>query len=142
MGRAGVWQVEPAPIIGAPWALRQEAWCRPARRWATVTPFVFDRFPDDLYGEEAEEIVRTACARVISMPDGQPCRPTHITLLPVSAHIGVPASHAFPRAPARPGKPSRCQLHVILDFEHRVHGPFAIGAGRYYGYGLCRAINH
>ena len=140
MGRAGAWTVEPAPTIDAPFALRPETWTQAAKRWATVTPFVFDRYPRDLQSEEAEEIVRTACGRILSTADGQPLRPEHVTLVAVSPHYGVPIARSFPSASTRPGKPKRCHFHVILHFAEKVRGPLVIGAGRYYGYGLCRPL--
>ncbi len=39
-------------------ALRPETWTTPHNVWSTVTPFVFDRYPKDPFGPEAEQIVR------------------------------------------------------------------------------------
>jgi CRISPR-associated protein Csb2 len=111
-------------------SLETETWTRPHTIWSSVTPFVFDRFPKDPFGEEAEEVVRTAFGRV-----GLP-KPSEIDLHYNPWHSGVPKAAHFPAAPARPGKPQRYHCHVRVRFEERVAGPVAVGAGRYYGYGF------
>ena len=102
--------------------------------WSTVTPFVFDRYPQDPYGEEAEQIVRDAFARIGLLS------PRSIDLHYNPWQIGVPRAAAFPPAPARPGKPQRYHCHVRILFDRQVAGPIIAGAGRYYGYGLFRPI--
>ena len=134
VGQLGEWLLEPATEETLAWTLRASSWMGPAQHWATVTPFVFDRFPDDPYGEEAERVVAAACERIGLT------RPAAVTLTQISPHFGVPPSFAFPAAPARPGKPQRFHLHVILSFPGPVQGPLVIGAGRYYGYGVCRPM--
>jgi CRISPR-associated protein Csb2 len=134
MAAAGVWEIAPTSSETLQYNLRPDAWTKPSRHWATITPFVFDRFPKDRYGQEAEEIVRQACERI-----GLP-RPASFGVLPVSPHIGVPLAAHFAPAPDRPGKPRRLHQHVILTFDEPVAGPIALGAGRYYGYGFCRPI--
>lgn len=133
MGRAGAWELEPVTGETALFNLRPETWTRASRGWASVTPYVFDRYPKDPSGEEAEEIVRESCLRA-----GLPA-PVKIGLGPVSPLAGTPHAAQFPPAPARPGKPRRYHTHVLLRFEEPVAGPVALGAGRYYGYGLFRA---
>ena len=49
------------------------------------------------------------------------------------------ADHAFPRLNRKDGSDRR-HTHAILVFEEPVRGPILIGAGRYRGYGLCRAL--
>jgi len=111
-------------------SLEGETWTRPHTVWSTVTPFVFDRFPKDPFGEEAEEVVRVAFGRV-----GLPA-PCEIDLHYNPWHLGVPKAALFPPAPARAGKPQRYHCHVRVRFEEPVAGPVAVGAGRYYGYGF------
>jgi CRISPR-associated protein Csb2 len=132
MGRAGTWEVEPVTGETAVFNLRPETWTKASRRWASVTPYVFDRFPKGREGEEAERIVRESCLRA-----GLPM-PAEISLGPVSPLTGTPHAAHFPPAPARPGKPRRYHIHVVLHFETPVKGPVALGAGRFYGYGLFR----
>ena len=139
--------VEPIEKLTMPWgwwdvsitdaeemrrALRHGTWAKASRIWSTVTPFVFDRYPKDAYGAEAEKTVREAFERV-GFP--QPCE---VDLHYNAWHLGVPRASAFPAAAARPGKPQRYHCHVRVRFEKAVAGPVIAGAGRYYGYGLLR----
>lgn len=115
-------------------ALLPGTWVDPNRLWSTVTPFVFDRYPKEPYGEEAKGIVRGAMAR-IGLPE-----PCEVDLHYNAWHIGVPKASAFPPAAARPGRPQRFHCHVWARFERRIAGPVIAGAGRYYGYGLFRPL--
>ncbi len=135
MGESGQWEVEIAGADEARRALRASTWMKPARQWATVTPFVFDRYPSDPYGEEACEFVKLACRRC-GLPE-----PSGVAIVPVSPHLGVPHSKRFPPIGGSKGRPARFHHHVIVTFERSVAGPVLIGAGRYQGYGLCRAID-
>jgi CRISPR-associated protein Csb2 len=132
MGFGGLWEVEIADSDEDRTALQEETWCGPAEWWSTVTPFVFDRFPKDPYGEEAEALVRTAIVR-IGLPE-----PVKVALHYNPWHPGVPKAKAFPPPAARPGKPQRYHTHALIRFTEPVEGPIAAGAGRFYGYGLFR----
>lgn len=110
--------------------LRPETWTRPHTVWSTVTPFVFDRYPKNPYGQEAEQVVREALVRV-----GLPA-PCELDLHYNPWLVGVPKASSFPPAPARPGKPQRYHCHVWARFDRAIAGPVIAGAGRYYGYGL------
>jgi len=114
--------------------LRPETWTRPYAVWSTVTPFVFDRYPKDPFGSEAEQVVRQAFVR-----SGFP-EPVEIDLHYNPWHSGVPKASVFPPVPARPGKPLRYHCHVRARFDRVIKGPVVAGAGRYYGYGLFRAL--
>ena len=114
--------------------LLPNTWTHPHDVWSTVTPFVFDRYPKDPYGEEAERIVREAFARV-GLPE-----PREVDLHYNPWHIGVPKASAFPAATARPGKPQRYHCHVRARWAGPILGPVVAGAGRYYGYGLFRPL--
>ncbi len=128
----GRWEVELADAEERRKALREKTWTATSKLWSTVTPFVFDRFPKDPYGSEAEGVVRDAFER-----SGLPA-PVAIDLHYNPWHTGVPKASVFPPAPARPGKPQRYHCHVRVEFDRRVAGPMIAGAGRYYGYGLFR----
>ncbi|HLH38657.1 MAG TPA: type I-U CRISPR-associated protein Csb2 [Bryobacteraceae bacterium] len=130
----GSWNVEIADAEEERRTLLPETWTRSGILWSTVTPFVFDRYPKDLYGAEAEETVRQAFAR-FGLPE-----PCEIDLHYNPWHFGVPKAPAFPPAPACPGKPQRYHCHVRARFERPVAGPVIAGAGRFYGYGLFRAL--
>ena len=112
--------------------LQPETWKRPHKTWSTVTPFVFDRFPDKPYGADAEDVVRLAFVRV-----GYP-EPAVVELHYNPWLIGVPKASHFRAAPARKGRPQRCHCHVRVTFSKPVIGPMVAGAGRFYGYGLFR----
>jgi CRISPR-associated protein Csb2 len=130
----GAWRVSLTDAEETRRALQPRTWTSPHYVWSTVTPFVFDRYPQDPYGEEAEGVVRAAMVRV-GLPE-----PSEIDLHYNPWHLGVPKASAFAAAPARPGKPRRYHCHVRVRFEERVAGPLIAGAGRYYGYGLFRAL--
>lgn len=139
LGRLGRWALE-ADDRGKS-NLRPDAWTsapRGATRWATVTPIVFDQHPKAKdrveYEREAVAIVRQSCERI-----GLPEPPREVILTPVSAHLGAPASHEFPRIRRKDGSERR-HRHAILIFDEPVRGPIAIGAGRYRGYGFCRPL--
>jgi CRISPR-associated protein Csb2 len=127
------WLLEMEDRDSPPVALRSETWTRPDRRWATVTPIVFDRHPKGRDREiQAEQMVAEACQRI-----GLP-RPVDVVLSQVSLHLGVPHSRAFPAMPRKSGEGRRQHLHAVLTFAEPVSGPIILGAGRYRGYGTCR----
>jgi CRISPR-associated protein Csb2 len=140
LGDLGEWGLVREPSDRPPWNLRPEAWtAHPfgATRWSTVTPVAFDRHPKEkdraAYQREAAEMIAGACAAV-----GLP-RPREVVVTHVSAHLGVPPAHVFPKLRRKDGGDRR-HAHAILVFEEPVRGPVLIGAGRYRGYGVCRPI--
>ena len=66
--------------------------------------------------------------------------PREIIVTQVSAHLGVPPAHEFPRVHRKDGSLRR-HAHAIIVFDEPVCGPMLLGAGRYRGYGLCRPID-
>jgi CRISPR-associated protein Csb2 len=130
----GSWDISVSDAEEEKRALRPETWSGKCKLWSTVTPFVFDRYPKDPFGEEAEQTVREAMKRV-GLPE-----PRELDLHYNPWHLGVPKASAFPPALARPGKPQRYHCHVRVRFDQEVAGPLVAGAGRYYGYGLFRAL--
>jgi CRISPR-associated protein Csb2 len=130
----GEWTVKLADAEERRWTLLAETWMGKGLVWATVTPFVFDRYPKDPYGDAAEQVVRDAFIR-----SGFPA-PIEVDLHYNPWLTGVPKASAFPPAQARPGKPQRYHCHVRARFERAVEGPVLAGAGRFYGYGLFRQI--
>ena len=116
-------------------ALRSRVWTRPARRWATVTPIVFDRHPKGRDREaQAEEMVAEACERI-----GLP-RPVDVILSAVSLHRGVPPSRSFPGIRRKSDNGRLQHQHAVVTFAEPAGGPIVLGAGRYRGYGLCRPV--
>jgi predicted nuclease of restriction endonuclease-like (RecB) superfamily len=138
LGRLGAWNIVPQTTTTH--NLRPQVWnAQPdgATHWSTVTPVAFDRHPKaDSRGEhqrEAAAMIATACTRV-GLPE-----PREVIVTQISAHLGVPPSFAFPRL-RRKDNSERRHTHAILEFDRPVCGPILIGAGRYRGYGVCRAI--
>jgi CRISPR-associated protein Csb2 len=110
------------------------AYTRPSRRWATITPMVFDQFPKERPGRNAAAIVARACRR-IGLPE-----PIEVDVCHVSRCLGVPISPEFKIVP-KPGVPTRPYAHVSLRFDRSVSGPVLLGAGRYQGLGVFRAVD-
>jgi CRISPR-associated protein Csb2 len=124
-----------------PWTLGPETWtAHPggATHWATVTPIALNRHPKAKdrakYQREVAQVVGDACVAV-----GLP-RPRDVIVTPVSAHLGAPPAFEFPRLRRKDGSERR-HAHAILVFDEAVVGPVPIGAGRYRGYGVCRAMD-
>jgi CRISPR-associated protein Csb2 len=130
----------------------REYWCRPARRWLSVTPIALDRFPGNLRSSqprardraEAEAAASAARACVFA---GLADLPGHVqvSIRLDSPLTGVPASPGGRRGPGRrqypgyqmgSGTPRAC-VHAEIEFAEPVQGPVLVGAGRYFGYGLC-----
>jgi CRISPR-associated protein Csb2 len=132
---------------------RREYWCRPARRWLTVTPIALDRFPGNLHSREpvardrAEAEARAAIARACVFA-GLADDPDEVmvTVRLDSPLIGLPDSPSRMRTPGRRVYPiyktggvrvPRACVHAVIEFPEAVRGPVLVGAGRYLGYGLC-----
>jgi CRISPR-associated protein Csb2 len=130
----GVWAVAPPTAEEARVHLLPETWTTPSRTWASVTPFVFDRYPNDPFCTEAQEAVTVSFERA-----GLP-RPLSVSLMKSSPLTGVPPSPAFPPARSRAGKPQRFHMHALVTFAEPVRGPVVAGAGRFYGYGFFRPV--
>ncbi len=139
LGRLGRWRVDADDPDAMPVNLQPWTWTggrSGSRRWGSVTPVAFDRHPkgkEEAYHAAAVTMVRDACIN-IGLPE-----PSDVWISPVSVHWGAPAAHEFPHMRRKDGSERR-HLHVQLLFEEPVHGPVALGAGRYRGYGLLRPI--
>jgi len=144
LGRAGELLLERVVEVEPRATLRASTWCRPARRWASVTPVALDRNPGMLSAgdpevvaravEAAREIVRRACERI-----GLP-RPVAVELPRDGLWVGSPPARAFMPFPIKSGAVRRVCVHVELVFDRPVRGPLLIGAGRYQGLGLLRPL--
>lgn len=140
LGPLGVWKLVPVIESSPPWNLRPQTWTahpEGATHWSTVTPIAFDRHPKAKgkaeYQRQAAGIIARACERV-GLPE-----PREVIITPVSAHLGVPPGHAFPRLKRKDGS-DRQHSHAILVFDELVCGPVLVGAGRFRGYGVCRPM--
>jgi CRISPR-associated protein Csb2 len=141
LGRLGAWRIDGVPAVEPPWNLRSAVWtAHPggATHWSTVTPIAFDRHPKEADRSSCQSqvagMIAQACVR-IGLPE-----PRDVIVTSVSAHLGVPAAHAFPRLERKDGSRRR-HAHAILVFDERVCGPILLGAGRYRGYGVCRPLH-
>ncbi len=108
-------------------------WSGPSRTWTSVTPVLYDRFPKPRPGHTAEDIISASCARI-----GLP-KPVSIVSGKYSPVPGVPPVDEF-RLQRKPEEQSRRADHMTLEFPEPVRGPVLIGAGRYFGLGLCRPL--
>ncbi len=130
----------------------RDYWCRPARRWMTVTPIALDRFPGNLRGRqpgareraEAEAAASIARACVFAGLAKEPGE-VRVTIRLDAPLTGTPASPSgrcrpgsrqFPGYQTGRGTPRAC-VHAEIEFAEPVRGPVLVGAGRYLGYGLC-----
>jgi CRISPR-associated protein Csb2 len=130
----------------------RDYWCRPARRWLTVTPIALDRFPGNLRSLKPEtrdraeaEAAATVARACVNAGLANHAGDVSVTIRLDSTLTGIPASPAGSRTPGRhqfpgyqtgSGVPRAC-VHAELVFREPVRGPVLVGAGRYLGYGLC-----
>lgn len=130
--------------VSAKVALDPMRWCGASRRFITATPIALDKNPGNLRSNqggtahkaamEAQQSINDACLRVVGV------RPVSVEvsiapLLPGAQHV----RHFLPW-PGRPGRTPRVRVHADIRFEERVCGPLLLGAGRYFGLGLCLPV--
>ena len=148
------WQVEPTSPADRIRALQPDRYRSRSRFWGTITPMVFGHFLRKLDEPRTHKIIADGCL-AIGLPS-----PTSVFVSPTSYVSGVPQSYQFPSLSAR-GKPVwvryrnrrftipkqtpdgqavRMRYHVAVEFEEPVDGPVILGAGRYYGMGLCVSL--
>lgn len=116
-------------------------WSCASRTFVTATPIALDRNPGNLRdnrqgaawkaAQEAETIVADACERVV----GKRPEEVEISLAPLVP--GAQPVSAFLPWPRQPGRLRRVLVHAAVRFDERVGGPLLLGAGRYFGLGLC-----
>jgi CRISPR-associated protein Csb2 len=129
-------------------------WCRESRSWATVTPIALDRFPGKLRSAvtttreraevEAADSIARACVfgGLAERPDQ-----VRVSIRLDAPLVGLPASplgkqtgsRHYPSYHTGSGTPRAC-VHAEIEFDEPVQGPVLIGAGRYFGYGLCLPV--
>ncbi|MEQ9400876.1 MAG: type I-U CRISPR-associated protein Csb2 [Longimicrobiales bacterium] len=118
-----------------------ERWTAPSRRWTTVTPIALGRNPGNLMSRDvdtaadararAEATVAEACSHL-----GLP-RPRAVIVHRRSLPDGAPAAKRFMPYPDNGGGPRRVCVHAEVVFDNPVRGPVILGAGRFFGLGLC-----
>lgn len=145
-----------APLTSRRKTTTREYWCRPARRWLTVTPIALDRFPGNLRSTQPEtrdRAVAEAAAGIVQacVNAGLAAGPPDVRRVSVRLDaplVGIPASPVgrtrpgqrhFPGYRVGQGTPRAC-VHAEIEFAEPVKGPVLIGAGRFLGYGLCLPV--
>ncbi len=130
--------------VSAKAALDPTRWCRASTRFITATPIALDRNPGNLRSNqdgtarraalEAQQNISDACVRVVG---ARPCsvEVSLAPLLPGAQHV-----RDFLPWPGRPGRTPRVRVHADIHFETPVRGPLLLGAGRYFGLGLCLPV--
>jgi CRISPR-associated protein Csb2 len=144
LGRAGTWDIAVDESRVAR-GLRPERYCRPSRRFATVTPIALDRHPKGDLAERSEDaryLVALACTR-IGLPKPEPAA---IALSKHAGPRGAISARPPGGAPAwvtwtRPGAlAGKALVHAVIEFACPVEGPVVLGAGRFHGLGLCLPV--
>lgn len=127
--------------LSAKVSLRPGTWFRPARRFITATPIALDRNPGKLRANwqgtgrkawiEAQRSIAVACERI--------CLPRPISVEISSAPLlpGAQPAYSFSPWPGLLGRANRVLVHADIHFAEPVRGPVLLGAGRYFGLGLC-----
>jgi CRISPR-associated protein Csb2 len=115
-----------------------------ARIWASCTPIVLDRHLKERTNEAREQeigrLLRQGC-RNIGLPE-----PAEVAAGRHSALEGSPSAYPSGRAPpwmrwrVPESLGSRQLTHAVIEFAETVRGPVVLGAGRFAGLGLFRAL--
>ncbi len=166
LGRLGVWVLRKRAWDDTRLTLQTETWTafpQGAKRWASVTPVVLDRFPKanrlterTAWEYEVGSILFDAC-RYAGLPEpveidfgttawtpGAPRafakeRPVRGASPPVPAQARL--GDGFPPYLVKGAHAPKPQLHVFLRFAEPVIGPVLLGAGRFLGYGLFKPLD-
>lgn len=125
-------------------SLSPEFWCRASRRFITATPIALDKNPGNLRSNKegtahraarnAQQSIGEACQRVVGV------RPVSVEVSLAPLLAGAQHVREFAPWPGRPGRTPRVRLHADIGFAERVVGPLLLGAGRYFGLGLCMPV--
>lgn len=125
--------------------LSSARWCRPSRRFITVTPIALDRHPGNLRSNsggsayraarEAESSIADACERI-----GLP-RPAEVSISLAPLIPGAENVDRFAPWPRQKDRVRRARVHAYIAFAEKVRGPVLIGAGRHFGLGLCLPVS-
>jgi CRISPR-associated protein Csb2 len=130
--------------LSAKVALDPARWCGVSSRFLTATPIALDKNPGNLRSNRngtaskaaqlAQRIISDACLRVVGT------RPASVEvslapLLPGAQHV-----RDFLPWPSRPSRMQRVRVHADIRFQEPVRGPLLLGAGRYFGLGLCLPV--
>jgi CRISPR-associated protein Csb2 len=130
--------------LSAKVSLRPGTWCRPARHFVTATPIALDKNPGNLRSNqqgtahkasvEAQRAIADACER-IGLPPPNSVEVSFAPLLPGAQHV-----RSFRPWPGLLGRTPRVRVHADIRFAEPVRGPVLLGAGRFFGLGLCLPV--
>jgi CRISPR-associated protein Csb2 len=139
LGPAGLWRLRLAQGSELK-SLDPARYCARSALWSSATPIALDRHTKRQGAarlEEAAEITAESCIRL-----GLP-RPARVRVHKHAAIAGAPSAWPPGGAPAWTGwaRPKtlahRLLFHATIEFSEPVRGPVIIGAGRFFGLGLC-----
>lgn len=130
--------------VSAKRSLSPDLWCRTSTRFVTATPIALDKNPGNLRSNldgtsrkaalEAQRSISDACLRVVGV------RPVSVEVSLAPLLSGAQHVRDFRPWPGRPGRTRRVRVHADICFSEPVRGPLLIGAGRYFGLGLCLPV--
>lgn len=125
-------------------SLDPERWCRASTRFLTATPIALDKNPGNLRSNldgtarkaalEAQNSISDACVRIVGV------RPTSVEVSLGPLLQGTQHVRDFLPWPGRPGRTPRVRVHADIYFDRPIRGPLLLGAGRYFGLGLCLPV--
>lgn len=118
-------QYQLEPVSRPRRALMPPTWTDESRVWTTVTPVTLSRWPKKRHS--VEDLVRLA------IDHSQLPQPQRIILSGASKLRGGLGKHLS-------DYPPRYRVHATFEWEEPVAGPIIVGANRYQGLGLCKAI--
>jgi len=135
LGKSGVIilkRLKPVDEERIPFGLRPSTYAAKSDIWATVTPIIFGKHPKKSSigpGKDGGKVFKEMCAKA-GLPE-----PVEVRLGKVSIFQGAPTA---PDVQVPEKMSGRLRAHALIKFKEIVEGPVIIGAGRYYGFGLCK----
>ncbi|WP_336248941.1 type I-U CRISPR-associated protein Csb2 [Stomatohabitans albus] len=119
--------------------LQLDTWRKPSSIWVTTTPIVLDRNPKHFGHASASKHDAAATKAIDSIV--RACRDQG---LPEPVSVQVQRQPFFSESydckrfdPIEIGGRRRFLIHARIQFKEPVQGPLVLGAGRFFGMGLC-----
>jgi CRISPR-associated protein Csb2 len=143
LGPAGLWRLRLAQGSELR-SLDPARYCARSALWSSATPIALDRHTKRQGAarlEEAAELTAESCIRL-----GLP-RPARVRVHKHAAIAGAASAWPPGGAPAWTGwaQPKtlahRPLFHATIEFSEPVRGPVILGAGRFFGLGLCLPVS-
>jgi len=130
--------------VSAKAALDSARWCRASTRFITATPIALDKNPGNLRSNQDGTAYKAALEAQKSISDACLCivgvRPSSVEVSLAPLLSGAQHVRDFLPWPGRPGRSPRVRVHADICFDAPVRGPLLLGAGRYFGLGLCLPV--